>query len=497
MLKNFKNIRYQNVLLNTNNKNIIWNDKKDSILGSKTRIFYDINPNGYNSVEDLIFAIRRNSVYVKGKNFVGTYLMDIRTKILNNRLDTKKVDESEFKNIYDNLLVQDWVNSKLDDMCKTLLKFKNYYKKKYNVDLVFDSKDSIYVPLSNIYFQCKDMFKLSKTISIGDININFTKYLSTYKNKLGNHNYVFWSLIFSIIKFIIINISNPTVFNIQQILYKSELVNSMNNKCLKIIENVPNKINCIISAIINILKSIHKTYDEHNKFIKEQNMFDFTISSMEINLAVSIILNTKNIVNIDSKDYDMFEDDFLREIKVIENEDVFIDEDMERVDNKFELPSYYETMDKFEEDNDLYETIIDEFVPEEEMDVEEIEYDYEDEEDEKYDEEDSGEDDERRNEYDDGVDKKVTFRDDVYSPKNKYSHKFDHNIVKSVKIGKRYNILYLYKLSKYLKDKVIFENINYNKVAVLILTGVNFIINYKQISEKNKNNRINFFTALV
>ena len=88
----------------------------------------------------------------------------------------------------------------------------------------------------------------------------------------------------------------------------------------------------------------------------------------------------------------MFEDDFLREIKVIENEDVFIDEDMERVDNKFELPSYYETMDKFEEDNDLYETIIDEFVPEEEMDVEEIEYDYEDEEDEKYDEEDSGED---------------------------------------------------------------------------------------------------------
>ena len=92
------------------------------------------------------------------------------------------------------------------------------------------------------------------------------------------------------------NITNPTIFNIQQILYKSELVTSMNSKCVQIIENIPNKVGCIISAIINILKSINKIYDQQFKFIKEQNMRDFKISSMEINLAVSIILNTKNIV---------------------------------------------------------------------------------------------------------------------------------------------------------------------------------------------------------
>jgi predicted NAD-dependent protein-ADP-ribosyltransferase YbiA (DUF1768 family) len=488
----FKNIKYQNVLLSTNNRNIIWNDKKDSILGTKRRIFYDVNPNAYNSVEDLIFAIRRNSIYVKGKNFVGTYLMNIRTNILNERLDIKKLDESDFKNIYDNLLVQDWVNSKLDDMCNTLLKFKDYYKKKYNIQLIFDSKDSVFVPLSNIYDQCKDIFKLNKTMTTNysDININFTKYLSKYKNKLNNYSYVYWSFIFSIIKFIIIHISNPTLFNIQQILYKSELIVSRNNACTKIIDNANNKLNCIISAIINILNAISKVYDEQYKFINEQDreiITDFTITSLEINLAVSILLNTKNIINIDSKSSDIFEDQIVKEL--VNNEDVFINEEQQESD-KIELPVYYETTG--EKGDKLYEII--DYTQEEESDPEEEEYDYdydedEDEDDTEYDKEDK--------EYDDGVDKKVTFREDVYSPKNKYAHKFDHSLVKSEKRGKRYNILYIHKLSKYLKDNDVFQNINHYKLAGLILNGANFIINYKQISDKNKTNRINFFATLV
>ena len=85
----------------------------------------------------------------------------------------------------------------------------------------------------------------------------------------------------------------------------------------------------------------------------------------------------------------------------------------------------------------------------------------------------------------------------VISPKNKYAHKFNRNLVKSEKRGKRYNILYLNDLVTYLKSNVIFENKNYYDIAKMLLNGANFVINYKQMSEKTKNNRINFFSTLV
>ena len=84
------------------------------------------------------------------------------------------------------------------------------------------------------------------------------------------------------------------------------------------------------------------------------------------------------------------------------------------------------------------------------------------------------------------------------SPKNKYAHKFNRGLVKSQKRGKRYNILYINDLTKYLKDNNIFDqgDTNYN-IATMLLNGANFIINYKQMSEKTKNNRINFFSTLI
>ena len=66
-----------------------------------------------------------------------------------------------------------------------------------------------------------------------------------------------------------------------------------------------------------------------------------------------------------------------------------------------------------------------------------------------------------------------------------------------IKRGKRYNILYLNDLVTYLKSNVIFENKNYYDIAKMLLNGANFVINYKQMSEKTKNNRINFFSTLV
>ena len=498
----FKNIKYQNILLSTDNKNIIWNDNQDGILGTKKIISYNVNPSLYKSIEELILAIRRKSMIVNGKNFVGKYLMELRSNILNSRLDTSVIQEKDFNDIYENPLIQDWINLKLDDICKTLVKFKQYYKGKYDIKIEFDNKYSIVLILSTIYIKCKDMFKIRKTIDTTDININFTKYLTQYKNKLDNYNYIFWSYIFSILKFLIINISNPTLFKIQQILYKSQLIVSRNMLCLKIIPSANNKLNCITSAIINILKSISNIDEKKYTFIRDtENIVDYKIQNIDIELAVSIILNTKKIVNI-SSDPNIFEDEFGK-ILTVEPEIIFEDEYI--TENKVEVPIYNEDTKTFEfVEGDGYFEDIEEDMPEEYKDEEE-EQDYdnyeEDEEDEegnyREDEGDYGEDEGDYGEDEGDYGDKEGDYDGVGGiPKKSY---ITVNFEKNININKKtkYNILHLNELTAYLKNNNIFEVVNYNNLAKLLLNGTNFIANYKQISEKTKNNRINFFSTLV
>ena len=502
----FSNVKYQNALLKTENKNIIWNDNQDGILGTKKIISYNINPKSYKSVEELILAIRRKSMIVNGKNFVGKYLMVLRNNILNSRLNTSLLTDKDFNTMYENSTIQEWVNLKSDDMCKTIIKFKEYYKDKYNILITFDKKDSIVVILSNIYAQCKDMFKLRNSIDISNINFNFTSHIKQYKNKLDNYNVVLWGYIFSMIKFLIMNITDPTLFKVQQILYKSELIVSRNNLCLKIIPTANNKLNCILSAIINVLKSIVNIDEQNYKFInKGENLVDFVLQNIDIELAVSIILNTKKIVNINI-DPDMLEDDFVKEF--VDKPDNIIEENEEK-SVKIQAPKYNEETKTFEfTEDDNFENI-DEEQTEENLDDEE-EYDYEEESEEEnigeygenFEEDDEGDVDE--DVYEDGADTptkkknlKVKFAEDVVSPKNKYAHKFNRNLVKSEKRGKRYNNFYINDLIKYLKDNNIFEGENTKNVARMLLNGSNFIINYNQMSEKTKNNRINFFSTLI
>ena len=122
-----------------------------------------------------------------------------------------------------------------------------------------------------IEIYCPNYYKNSNLIySLDTFYHNFDYFnLDIYQtiNKLDNYNYIFWSYIFSILKFLIINISNPTLFKIQQILYKSQLIVSRNMLCLKIIPSANNKLNCITSAIINILKSISNIDEKKYTFM--------------------------------------------------------------------------------------------------------------------------------------------------------------------------------------------------------------------------------------
>ena len=235
---------------------------------------------------------------------------------------------------------------------------------------------------------------------------------------------------------------------------------SRNNKCIEILIDKNNKLNCIISAIKNVLVSIVNIDEQKDKFISAENLPDLKLGKLEVELAVSIILNTKKIINIDDITYD---DEFLKSI--ITEHKMYEDEEQQYtgLTSKIEIPVFNEETKEFEfrEDDKLYEDI-------EEEEESEEEEDYEQEESEGDEEEDYGD--------LDGADKKsVRFKED----------------------NKKYNPIYVEELSEYLKINKIFEDVNYKQIAKLILNGANFIENYKQISEKNKNNRINFFGTLI
>ena len=485
----FKNIKYQNILLATENKIIVWNDKKDGILGTGKLISYNVNPEAYTSVEELIFAIRRKSMIVDGKNYVGKCLMDLRKSIINNRLNSTLVTDKDFNKLYkESALIHDWVNLKVDDMCKTLIKFKEYYEDKYSIRMTFDNKNVITTIIPNIYIQCKDIYKQSNNVNTDNIPLEFKNYVKKYKNNLQGYSNLFWAFIFSIIKFLINNISTPTTFNIEQILYKSELVISRNNKCLEILPNKNNKLNCIISAIINLLKSISIIDDEKDKFINTRDI-DYIIKKNDVELAVSIILNTRKIVNIEYFSFeDKLEDIDIQYSTKIETQ--YFDDDLESIGKKIEVPGGEE------DEVEIYQDVEDEEDSEGEK---EYDYDEDDNEDDNEDEDDNeGEERDYDSGEDDGAgDKTVTFSEDVYSPKNKYATKYENKLIQTPKRSKRYNKIYNKELSQYLKTNNTFGLINYAEVTELILSGANFVINYKQMPEKVKNNRINFFGTLV
>ena len=206
-------------------------------------------------------------------------------------------------------------------------------------------------------------------------------------------------------------------------------------------------------------------------------------------MAVSIILNTRKIVNIEYFSFeDKLEDIDIQYSTKIETQ--YFDDDLESIGKKIEVPGGEE------DEVEIYQDVEDEEDSEGEK---EYDYDEDDNEDDNEDEDDNeGEERDYDSGEDDGAgDKTVTFSEDVYSPKNKYATKYENKLIQTPKRSKRYNKIYNKELSQYLKTNNTFGLINYAEVTELILSGANFVINYKQMPEKVKNNRINFFGTLV
>jgi predicted NAD-dependent protein-ADP-ribosyltransferase YbiA (DUF1768 family) len=343
----FQNRDLQDILLMTENSKLIWNDMNDSYLGV-----------GINN---------------RGENQIGKLLSEKRYKIYQNRknetihlLKTDNIIEMLQKDSF----MKEWIKMRLNDTCNVIIKMRNYIKnkdKRSDSDPVDITPEFVKIVLDKIYQPCSDIYNLSNKVSAkipkyfsdmvdecttmkikkktkvevsyedkyytgviikinnktksydiekedGEIDYNISEnYVKLYKNNIINFNEnvkeIIWKRLCVLIYYLNIMTEKSNIKNIRAILGRIEYLTSNTGNCIDFSSNKTE--NCIISAILNIMKGII----EFNKYFS----LNIKVTELDIKLACSIILNRK-IAQIYSNNNNILsdkDDDKLKENSVI------------------------------------------------------------------------------------------------------------------------------------------------------------------------------------
>lgn len=259
--KKFENRVLQDVLLMTENANLVWSDFSDPILG--------VGP------KDVI-----------GENFVGEYLMKLRKKIEKSREGEtfEKLNITHINEIISDMFVRDWMTMRIKDMCRVIHIVKDYLWSKYGISAKIDSNiaeavlDKIYQPCSQIYGVADKI-----TVSIPHYFNVLIRGCPGFSNVEKDVVEVIWKRFAVMIYYLLKYLEDSSLRNIRTVIGKIEYSVSNSSKCIEIVPD--EKENCIASAIINLLHGI----SSFNKQLSYNN----TITHKDINLATAIILNEK------------------------------------------------------------------------------------------------------------------------------------------------------------------------------------------------------------
>ncbi len=253
LIHKFKDIKLQDLLILTGNGTIVYNDFSDPILGVG-------NQN-------------------RGENFIGGYLMELRTKIYEERKgdDQIKVSVNDISKLVESdLLLKSWVQTRVKDMSHVIIAMKSYFHNKYGVDKNID-KDFVVSVLDNIYHNCA-------ALDPDSINIETPYWFDDLIKKqpgMTNSSYdvikTIWDRLIVILYYLMISVKDQSLYNMKLTIANIEHIASQNKVCRKIIENPYD--NCILSALLNIMKGMDK--------ITNQDLLD----TYDIKTAASILLN--------------------------------------------------------------------------------------------------------------------------------------------------------------------------------------------------------------
>ena len=266
--KKFKGEMFKNILVLLNNYKLIWNDFSDGILG--------VGDNG------------------NGENFVGKYLMELRSKFNKDSKEKKVVvDKNNIFNILEkDEYLQNLIKTRTNDICDVLIFMKEYVKEVEDTDITFDPSFIKNVVL-NIYSNCFNIFDNISEIENKTPPQYFKKIIKDRlgQNILTNSVKLLWKYAFSVIYYF--------VSNFKGVLYLDELkrnhiksilsISTLKNTNCKRIYGI-DKDDCIISALVNILNNIVK--------FNKSMYIGHKLSEIDVYIAASILIKANILLKM-------------------------------------------------------------------------------------------------------------------------------------------------------------------------------------------------------
>ena len=254
----FQNRESQNTLLATGNDSLLWDDRKDVILGGNS-------------------------------NFVGKELEKIRQHIRLSRgtEDLDKLSTEDISKVFQNKFLMSWFRMRVRDMCNIIITMKDYMYDKYTIIQDLNS-DFIGTVLDIVYQPCSHIFAAIDQIKV-DPPLKFVSMVKSYHGcKDLNEESVneIWKRLAVVIYYFINHLNDSTSVNIAVVLGRIERLTSRQKDCEFIIPN-PEE-NCIFGAILNILKGIII-------FSKKYGYSSKGIDVVEFDTALTILLNINSL----------------------------------------------------------------------------------------------------------------------------------------------------------------------------------------------------------
>ena len=281
----FQNRRNQDVLLSTENADLLYDDRKDSILGSRS-------PERENFVGKQLMLIRKELRRERKES--GEDLADVKDVLSDETIDL----------VFKNNFLKGWFNMRVRDICNVVVIFKDYIYNKYNNDIKI-SPELMEQIMDDIYQPCSHIFAASGKIR-EEPPKDFVRMVESYDGFLDvvtEHDKIIdimWRRTCVIIYHLLKHLNNSNVGNVEEILKRFENMASTKEKCTEILPN--DEQNCIFHALVNILNGLRKVD-------MEMNMMDALDNpEIEFNASVAILLNISRLAEQQSLQREMFGD---------------------------------------------------------------------------------------------------------------------------------------------------------------------------------------------
>lgn len=257
----FQNRESQNTLLGTGDSTLLWDDRKDPILGSGLP---------------------------ERENFIGKTLEKIRDEIRVNRgsENLDKLSTDDISKVFQNKFITSWFRMRVRDMCNAIITMKDYMYVKYKIVQRLDVK-FITTVLDDVYQPCSHIFAAIDQIKV-DPPDKFVSMVRRYHGcrDLSNDSVSeIWKRLAVVIYYFINHLNNSSSVNIAIVLGRIEGLTSQQKVCEPIIPD-PEE-NCILGAILNILKGIIRL---DNKYGNGNGL-----EPVDFDAAITILLNINSL----------------------------------------------------------------------------------------------------------------------------------------------------------------------------------------------------------